>query len=157
MVAEVFAGLSAFKTMFDMTKALSDIHDVTTRDRAIVELQKEILAAQAQQSALMTHVGELEKEVARLKAWDADKQRYKLTDVGNGMTTYTLKEGMESGEPPHNLCASCYHDHQKEIMQPETRFPGRCEVLVCHRCGSDLYLSGGRQPEHHAMKRTPRR
>jgi NMD protein affecting ribosome stability and mRNA decay len=72
------------------------------------------------------------------------------------MTAYTLKQGMENGEPAHYLCASCYHEGHKSIMQTETRSPGRCEVMVCHRCGSDLYIRGIRQPEHHAMKRPPR-
>jgi hypothetical protein len=97
---------------------------------------------------LVEHVRELEKEMTDLKAWNADKKRYKLTDVGPGLTAYTLKKGMENGEVPHNLCASCYQNGKKSILQPETRFPGRCDVLACHRCGSALYLSGGPDPAH---------
>jgi hypothetical protein len=44
-------------------------------------------------------VANLEKEVATLKAWDADKKRYKLTELRPGVTAYMLKEGMEDGEP----------------------------------------------------------
>jgi hypothetical protein len=136
---------------------VKDIDYATRRNAAVIELQEKILAAQEAQSSLVNHISELEKEVARLKAWDADKQRYKLAEVGPGMTTYTLKEGMENGEPAHHLCANCYHEHVKSIMQTETRFPGRCEVMVCHRCGSDLYISGARDPEHHKMQRQQQR
>lgn len=156
MVGEVFAGLSALKTAFDMAKGLENIHETVARDRAIIELQKEILAAQAAQASLIEDISALKSRVAELEAWDADKQRYKLAQIGHGMTAYTLKEGMEGGEPSHYLCAACYNEGHKSIMQTETRSPGRCEVLVCHRCGSDLYLHGMRQPEHHAMKRQRR-
>jgi len=105
---------------------------------------------------LIETVGALKGRVAELETWNADKRRYKLSEIGHGMTAYTLKEGMEEGEPNHYLCSACYNDGHKSVMQVETRSPGRCEVLVCHRCGSDLYLSGMRQPEHHAMKRSRR-
>jgi hypothetical protein len=153
MVGEIFGGISALKTAFDMAKGLENIHETVARDRAIIDLQKEILAAQAAQASLIENVGTLKSRVAELEAWDADKRRYKLTQIGHGMAAYTLKEGMEEGEPSHYLCAACYSEGHKSIMQTETRSPGRCEVLVCHRCGSDLYLSGMRQPEHHTMKR----
>ncbi len=157
MVGEVFAGLGAIKTAFDMAQGLQKIYDTVARDRAVIELQKEILAAQSTQAALVEAVGALKGRVAELEAWDTDKKRYKLTEVGHGMTTYTLKEGMENGELAHHLCANCYQEGHKSIMQTETRTPGRCEVMVCHRCGSDLYIHGVRQPEHHTMKRAPRR
>jgi hypothetical protein len=148
MVAEVFAGLSALKTAFDIAKGLKDIDDATRRNAAVIELQEKILAAQAAQSDLVDRVRALEKEVTDFKAWDADKQRYKLTDIGSGLVVYTLKQGMENSEPPHSLCANCYQDHVKSILQRETRYPGRCEVMACHRCGSDLYTAGAPDPEH---------
>lgn len=78
MVAEVFAGISAFKTMLDMAKALKDISDATHRNAAVIELQEQILAAQAQQSTLIERIRALEAEMATLQTWDAEKQRYEL-------------------------------------------------------------------------------
>jgi hypothetical protein len=40
MVAEVFAGLGAFKTAFDIAKGLKDIDDATRRNAAVIELQE---------------------------------------------------------------------------------------------------------------------
>jgi hypothetical protein len=157
MAGGVFAGLSIFKSMYDTAKALKDMNDANIRNGAVIELQEKILSAQADQTELAETVGALKARVAELEAWDADKKRYKLTDLGSGMTAYSLKAGRENGEPPHHLCAACYNEGHKSIMQTETRSPGRCKVLVCHRCGSDLYLSGMRDPDHHAMKRPSRR
>ncbi len=148
VVAETIAGLGAIKTAFDIAKGLKDIDDATRRNAAVIELQEKILAAQAAQASLVDHISELKGHVTQLEAWDADKERYKLTDLGVGLLAYALKEGMENGEPPHYLCTQCYNDKIKSILQTETRYPGRCHVLACHRCGSDLYLSGAPDPDH---------
>jgi len=148
--------LGVFKSMYDAAKALKDMNDAN-RNTAVIELQEKILSAQSEQAELIEIAGKLKGRVAELEAWDADKKRYKLTDFGRGMSAYTLKEGMENGEPPHQLCTACYNEGHKSIMQTETRSPGRCQVLVCHRCGSDLYLTGMREPAHTGMKRQPRR
>lgn len=157
MVGEAFAGLSAVKTAFDLAKGLQNIHDTAARDRAVIELQKEILAAQQTQATLIQSVSDLEKEVARLKAWDADKQRYKLTDIRPGVMAYSLKEGMEAGEPAHQLCASCYNAGHKSFLAEELWQPGRCTVLVCHDCGSYYYKAGASDAAHKAMKPKPYR
>jgi hypothetical protein len=156
MAGEVLAGLSAFKMMFDIAKSLKDMNDTVKRNAAVADLWEQIISAQTRYAAAVEEIGHLEKELTRFKTWEAEKQRYKLTEVGHGMTTYTLKEGMENGEPAHHLCASCYNNGHKSVLQTETRNPGRCEVMVCHRCGSDLYIHGARIPEHNAMKRSPK-
>ena len=71
MVAEIYAGLGAFKAMFDIAKGLKDIDDAARRNAAVIELQEKILVAQEAQSTLINRVGELEKEVAGLKSWEA--------------------------------------------------------------------------------------
>jgi hypothetical protein len=154
---------TSVRAAVEITKAMKDVNDANVIQTKTFEVTREILAAQsyaieaaAAQSALLNRVRELEEEKSKLEAWSTEKARYKLTQVGHGMTTYTLKEGMENGEPAHHLCAACYNEGHKSVMQTETRSPGRCEVLVCHHCGSDLYLSGMRQPEHQGMKRQRR-
>jgi hypothetical protein len=78
MVAEVLAGLGAFKTMFDMAKALKDINDAAIRNGAVIELQEQILGAQVAQAALLERVGHLEAEITRFETWETEKQRYTL-------------------------------------------------------------------------------
>jgi hypothetical protein len=98
MVAELFAGLSAFKTMFDLAKGLKDINEAATRNAVAVELQEKILAAQIHQSTLIEQVSSLEAEVAHLKDWEAEKQKYQLTELraGGGIFAY-------SKQPSHCL------------------------------------------------------
>jgi hypothetical protein len=65
---------------------LKDIDDATRRNAAVIELQDKILTAQSEQGSLVERVVELKSRVAQLESWDADKERYKLVDLGGGLT-----------------------------------------------------------------------
>lgn len=117
VVAEAMMGISAFKAAMDITKGLKDIDDRTRLNEAVIELQEKILGAQAAQALLIQQVSELEKEVAGLKAWDTDKQRYELKDLGRGFFAFIPKQGVENGEPPHAICANCYQKGFKSFLQ----------------------------------------
>jgi hypothetical protein len=108
MVGEVFAGLGAIKTAFDIAKGLKDIDDAARRNAAVIELQEKILTAQQEQMALVERIGELEKQIERFETWEAEKKRYKLTDYGGGTFAYALKPEEAQGEPEHRICAHCY-------------------------------------------------
>jgi hypothetical protein len=134
MVAEVYAGLGAFKTMFDLAKGLKDIDDRTTRNAVAIELQEKILAAQQQQASLIQKVSALEKEVADMKAWEADKQRYELKKIGHGAVAYMLKPHTRGAEPPHWLCPNCYAQHKKAYFQPTGEERHRAWIYRCQGC-----------------------
>jgi hypothetical protein len=138
MVAEIYGGISAFKAMFDLAKGLKDINDSTVRNSAVIELQAQILSAQGAQSAALEHIRELEKKVAKFEAWNADKQRYELKDVGLGSLAYVAKEGMRGTEPPHQICASCYPHGKKSILQP--RDIGHDQMLLCSECKAQIKI-----------------
>ena len=117
MAGEVFAGLSAIKTAFDMAQGLQNIHDAVARDRAVIELQKEILAAQSAQALLIQRISDLEKEKARFETWDAEKQRYELKELNSGSFAFVLKSDAQPPEPPHQICPTCYQNRKKSILQ----------------------------------------
>ena len=151
------ADLGAFKTMFDLAKGLKDLNDATTRNAVAIELEEKILTAQAEQSALIQQISELEAKVAQLETWDADKKRYELTEFAPGQFAYVLKPEAAAGEPTHMLCQRCYNQNQKAILQTEVRFPGRHKVTFCQNCGTDLFSpeTGGRTEGHPTVKSGP--
>jgi uncharacterized protein YgiB involved in biofilm formation len=142
MVAEIYGALSAIKTAFDMAKGLESIHDATIRDRAIIELQKEILAAQATQFALVERIHALEKEVAEFETWETEKQRYELKPLGHGFA-YFLKPDAQSAEASHQICANCYAHGKKSFL---ARVPsntaraalGMGAVYRCPECRAEV-------------------
>lgn len=145
MVGEVFAGLSALKTAFDIAKGLKDIDDATRRNAAVIELQEKILLAQETQSTLVNRVSDLEKEVVRLKNWEADKKRYQLSDIGRGVVALALKPVMSSGEPPHYICADCAANGKKSYLQPHIR-GSYYDQYKCNGCGFEIGIDKGTPP-----------
>jgi hypothetical protein len=144
MAGELLLGLGAFKTMLDLAKGLKDISDATTRNAVAIELQEKILAAHAQQAALLERIGDLDKEISRLKSWDADKGRYELRALPPGVHVYSLKSTMTNGEPPHHLCQTCYQRDRKSILHQSETHRGVYH-LRCNECGADLQV-GQYQP-----------
>jgi hypothetical protein len=154
-ISAIAGALSALKASKDIAEAMIGLRDAAVFQEKRLELQSKIMDAQGsvfavneERSSLLQRVSELEKEIAGLKAWDEEKKCYHLTDVGQGIVAYSLKEPMEQGEAPHHLCANCYQEHQKAFLQPIPISSGRCQILLCHRCGAVNYISGQAQHDH---------
>jgi hypothetical protein len=65
MVAEVFAGISAFKGMLDIARSFKDMNDAAARQGIAIELREQILTAQETQATLIEKISTLEAEIAR--------------------------------------------------------------------------------------------
>jgi hypothetical protein len=97
-ISAIAGVMTALRGVTDISKAMIDLRDGAMIQAKVIELQGAILAAQSsafaaqdERAALIARVSELEKEVASLKAWDAEKQNYELKDIGNGVLAYALK------------------------------------------------------------------
>jgi hypothetical protein len=117
MAAEIFAGLGAIKSAFDLAKGLQNIHDAAVRDTVVIELQREILAAQSEQAALIERIHKLEAKVASFEKWEAEKDRYQLKDFGGNTFAYELKADKAASEPIHRICPNCYETQRRHILQ----------------------------------------
>jgi hypothetical protein len=127
----LFATIGAqLKVAADMAVGLSKLHTSTEVDAKAIELQRVILSllgdavsAQAQQSAMVHRISDLEEEIRRVKAWEETKQRYALHEPRQGTFVYALKAQSGATEPPHWICAHCYEDGKRSILQfKEERF-----------------------------------
>ncbi len=153
--------ISGLKAAAEGAIALGKLHTLAEVQAKAVELQQIILSAQSsaleaqsEQFALLEQIRNLEKELADVKAWESEKQKYELIDLfaGNDRAgaafVYARKSGVEPAEPPHKICAHCYQEGKKSILQQETRVPGMDRVLLCNACGSEIYVAGVRHPQH---------
>jgi len=136
MVSEAFAAIGALKSALDMAKALKNINDTVARNDAVIELQSQILTAQAAQLELTDRIRELEEEVAGFKAWDAKEQQYDLKDLGWGTTAYMLKPDARGTKPPHWVCTNCFGNHQVSIIQ-NVMVPNLGSRWRCPACKTD--------------------
>jgi hypothetical protein len=147
MVGEIFAGVGALKTAFDIAKGLKDIDDAARRNAAVIDLQEKILSAQEAQASLIERVRDLEKEMASFEHWEAEKQRYALTDFGANSFAYLLKPETANGEPPHRICPACYEQRQKAILQYKHRSAARREKWSCSGCNREFEMGHPEPPK----------
>ena len=124
MITEIGAAMSGLQATKDIVKGMTIIRDAAALNTVKVHLQSSILDAQEQlfaalekQAAMSARVVELEQEVMRLKDWSAERETYQLAQVYTGAYVYMRKAGMEAGQPPHWLCAPCYDNRKKSILQ----------------------------------------
>ncbi|MCH7889618.1 MAG: hypothetical protein IIA00_10135 [Proteobacteria bacterium] len=145
--------MDPLKSAGETAKGLIDIRDTVKFGNAVIELQAQIMdaqqgasAAQARESALAEEVRNLKARMAEFEAWDADKQRYKLHDFGGETFAYILKEGESNGEPAHRICAHCYQQGHRSILQFRLRNAFSQDVYDCPACKTEFHFGVGRDP-----------
>lgn len=146
----------SLKTAGDIAQTLVGIRDANLIQQKVIDLNREIIAAQssaittqAQYAALTQHVRDLTARVAELEAWEQEKLRYQLMDHGGGTFTYALKAGMENGEPFHRICAHCYQGRRKSLLQSHGNFGSGREKVTCPACDGEFWLG------HHRRSPSP--
>lgn len=127
-VPTISAAVSSLKAAGDIAKGLLNLHTMTEvqgkaieLNQKIIDAQHDILTAQAAQTALVERVRQLEGEIAAMKAWDAEKKRYKLASPATGAFVYALQRAMSNGEPPHYLCTNCFKQGKPSILTDDMR------------------------------------
>jgi hypothetical protein len=109
----------------------------------IIDANNAAFAAQEERTELLEKLRQLAKQVGDLTAWQAEKQRYELLEVSGGAFTYVLKPDRQSGEPIHWLCASCYQNNKKSILQLAERNVmqgGRMNIWKCPTCDASVLV-----------------
>lgn len=131
--------LTSLKTAADLTKTIVNLRDAAALQSKVIELQLAILsaqnsalAAQNEQSLLLERIRTLEQDVADMKAWEAEQEKYELSEVYPGAFAYVLKEQAQAAEPSHWLCTTCYQERKKGVMNFQER-AGRDKVFQCGR------------------------
>lgn len=117
-------------------KSMSEVQGLTIElQSTILAAQTSALAAQSEQSSMIQRIGELEKEIARIEAWEEEKQRYQLVAAWPGCFLYALKESSKGTEPAHWICEHCYQNARKSILQNSQMRLGRIHHMIkCFHC-----------------------
>lgn len=136
--------ITGLKVAGDIAKSMLELKSLSDVQGKVIELQGTILAAQssalsanADQAAMADEIRTLKKEIARVKAWEAQKQRYKLHSPWEGSVVYALKQSMSDSEPPHWICTSCYENGRKSILNQIQGKEG-WYLVTCPVCKSQV-------------------
>lgn len=163
MIPEISAAISNGKLAIDIVKGMVSLkNQVDVQMKAaellsvILDLQGKLQEAQAASSAIQAQLGDMAAKQRQLDDWSAEKKNYRLQQLSAGGLVYRYHAPPEGNAPPHDLCAQCYQQHVKSILQPGTE--GWFKVLKCHQCGlvarDERIESAGvtvEQPARHSM------
>jgi predicted SprT family Zn-dependent metalloprotease len=145
-ITSISVAIGGLKNMKELVQDLMRLKASAEVQGKVIELQSQILSAQS--SALDAQAEQIEvarrhellnKEVARLRAWEEERSHYVLKEVSTGAFAYVQKEDSKPEEPNHWLCCQCYQDGFKSILQYSGYSKGH-KVYLCNRCKSSLYV-----------------
>ena len=148
-LASMNAALTGINTAVNISSGLVQLVKGTKAQDEVIKLNTQILAAQtsalaanADQFALLQRVRQLETDIAHMKNWEAEKARYELHRFATGSFAYALKPSMSAGEPAHMLCANCYQQEKKRILQRQNHlyvFCLDCKAVVQDNSSSPTF------------------
>lgn len=137
-MATISAAISSLQTAAQIAKGMIGLRDAAIIQGKVIELQSAILAAQtgaltaqSEQFSLLDKIRKLEEEVARVKAWEGEKQKYELKEVTPRSFAYVIKADARGTEPSHMICANCFEQGEKRILQQRDTLYSHCP-----KCGS---------------------
>lgn len=148
-ITALAAALSSLKAAKDIAEAMIGLRDGAAFQAKLLEFQSKLIdannaafAAQDERAALLQRIRDLEEKVASFERWETEKQRYELKDFG-GAFAYTLKPEAQGAEPVHEICAKCYQDGKKSILQIVPGNNSRTHLGIrpthrCHSCKSEV-------------------
>lgn len=154
--------LVSLKASKDILEAMVGLRGTATFQEKRLELQSKIMDAQGaifavneERTALIERVSNLEKQVADFETWESEKQRYKLKQVDVGAFCYAVKNDAQPTEPPHWICAACYGNRKKSILQDNgpastSGIDSRSRIYKCFECKAEIrvhYLINPTTPE----------
>jgi hypothetical protein len=146
MPTEFATAIGLLKTITSTTKGLLDareeakINDVAIYLQGIVlDLQSEMMMIQPDYQNVLRSRDELEKKLAEHENWDNERARYHLEKAQGmwGNCVYALNASNPAVEPAHWICAHCYENQKKSILQarPENKW-------YCPRCATVILVTG---------------
>lgn len=130
----------SLKAAGDMARGFLELKSMAEVQAKVIELQSAIMAAQsgamaaqAEQASLLQQIQELKASLERMKAWEAQKERYAMVSPAEAVTLYALRESQKKGEPAHYICPHCYEDGRRSVMQAGSKKNG-WGAWVCPAC-----------------------
>ncbi len=103
----------------------------------IMSLREGALELQEENQELKSKVLELESKLKEVGDWAKEKEKYSLVNPwGGAAQVYAMLKEHADGEAPHYLCANCFHNKNKVILNPGKK--DRWVIMVCPTCKATL-------------------
>ena len=144
MLAEMTSLITSTKAAYDIAKGVSTLQSEVDRNQAVSKILEVLVSVQFQASSVLAKMNELEvekheltKKLLELESWSKTEKKYQLKEIASGVFIYEHQPVNESSEPLHWLCATCFQDRQKSILQRKQKSVGGI-IYICHKCQSEI-------------------
>lgn len=148
-IASIAGALGAVTQSYQLLKAAVDLRDFVKAETAMVDLLGKVNMALVAANAAQEEISEKRREIQRLndeittlRDWASEAKKYSLVERVPGVFVYRRTEDSADAQPMHDICANCYGDRKKSVLQLQHVDFGRVEVLVCTRCDSKTVIRG---------------
>lgn len=121
----------SFKELLQSPKGASDAEI----EAAVEKLALTVENAKLQNSLLQAQVALLDNEVRRAQEAQEKLDAYELRITALGAVVYALKVGQGQLEQSHVICAHCYEDGRRSILQ------GDAFQKTCPRCKTHFAIA----------------
>lgn len=145
MINELLLASQSVQALGGLLKAangLSNYNEIVEKvsevNAKLMQANAVALASQERQSALVHQVHELEGQVKSLKDWQAEASNYEVREVAQGIFVLLDKSSSGKFESAQKLCANCFNQGNKALLQQQKVEVGRQLSLVCHRCKANV-------------------
>jgi hypothetical protein len=147
MVSEINAALVTINSITALTRTVINSKvDMALREQAIetqsavIALQNTMITLQSQYQNLLDEKNELKRQLMEIQDWEAEAKNYALTEVADKIFVYASKPTEDTTTPAHWICAHCYQNKQKSIIQ---RTVGTISSTIwqCPRCETQLVFN----------------
>lgn len=141
MYAEIQSGFTALKAAMELVKAGKGVIEQAAMANALFEIQQRLMDTQGaalqileEKTGLVKQVHDLETQLAAREDWKAEAENYELTQVAQGVSAWTEKRCEAKLVDAIKLCANCFSEKQKSILQMQHEHVNRERSLRCARC-----------------------
>lgn len=147
-LAAIAGGFSALKHATELVKSLIDIRDrQLLRDRSseildkLYEARMRMIDTQTAYTSMQTAYAEaverirgLEEQLRQCVETNHHLEQYEMQDIGHGTLAYVPKPASDAAAYPHALCANCYGQRRKSVLQATGEVVLRQAIAVCPAC-----------------------
>ena len=109
---------------------------------AIIGLQSTLLEIQIENQSLIDEKNTLKQQLLEMENWNSDAANYELKEIASGVFVYSVKLNQAAAIPNHWLCANCYYEKKKSILQRANQSMVGTEYF-CPRCNSKFLDHSG--------------
>jgi len=141
--------IAGIKTSIDLLKNLSkkekspeSLQIISSIQSTQLSLQSDILSFQSEINSLQDKNRQLEQKLSEYENWEITENRYELKEIATGVFVYSKKKNSRITEPQHWVCAKCFQDRKKSILQCLNPIQVH-KIFECQNCKSQINLSGG--------------